>query len=111
MFSKTDIRLGYELGLAGKYADLPAFQIVNDAHDLVAALTSRMVGLEYGGAVPGAPGAPGWSAIKRAHGEFIRRVANLGGDAVEAARLSDELEVFQKQAVDPFVADIKGRRG
>lgn len=109
MFSKTDTRLGRELGLTGGYAELPAFQIVNDAHDVVAALTSRMVGLEYGSARDRATRASVWPTIAKVHGEFIRRVANLDGDAVKAAGLCDEIEAFQKQTLDPFVAEIEER--
>jgi hypothetical protein len=48
VFHKIDKRLGKELGLTGLYADVPAFQIINDAHDLFLSLTSRLISLEYG---------------------------------------------------------------
>ncbi|WP_366929457.1 hypothetical protein, partial [Mesorhizobium sp.] len=48
MSRRIDERLGKELGLAGRYADVPAFQIVNDAHELFHVLRARLIDLEYG---------------------------------------------------------------
>lgn len=108
MFGKVDTRLGREFGLAGQYADLPAFQIINDTHDLVAGLTSRIVTLEYGGEGDLYVDAPSWDAIKQQRAQFIQRVNGLGADAVKAAELSDEVGAFITEILEPFVAACEG---
>ena len=41
-----DSRPGKALGLRGIYSDIPAFQIVNDTHDLVVAFTGAIISLK-----------------------------------------------------------------
>jgi hypothetical protein len=108
MFGKVDTRLGREFGLAGQYAGLPAFQIINDTHDLVAGLTSRIVTLEYGGEGDVYVNSPAWKAIKEQRAQFVQRVNGLGGDAVKAAELSEEVRIFSEEVLDPFVAVCEG---
>ena len=108
MFGKVDTRLGQEFGLTGRYADLPAFQIVNDAHDLVAGLTSRIITLEYGGEGHLYVDAPSWKGLEEQRAQFVQRVNGLGGDAVKAAELCDEVEAFIAEILEPFVAACEG---
>ena len=108
MFGKVDTRLGLELGLTGRYAGLPAFQIVNDSHDLVAGLTSRIITLEYGGDGDLYRHAPSWKDIKEQRAQFVRRVNGLRADAAKAARLSDEIRAFIAETLEPFIATFAG---
>jgi len=110
MFHIADVRLGREIGLTGRYAEVAAFQIVNDAHDLVAGLTSRIVTLEYGGEGHLYRNAPSWKWIEQERTQFALRVNRLEGDAVKAAALSDEIGIFITEVLDPFVAACEGRR-
>ena len=111
MFGRIDTRLGRELGLAGQYADLPAFQILNDAHDLVDGLTSRIVTLEYGGEGHLYVDNPSWKGIKARRAQFVQRVNGLSADAVKAAELSDEIRAFLKEILQPFVIACEGSAG
>ncbi|WP_197423456.1 hypothetical protein [Sinorhizobium sp. Sb3] len=82
---RLDDRLGKELGLTGRYADVPALQIVNDAHDQFLSLTSRLVGLEYGPNGDACKSHPSWPAINIETSGLAGSLSALGNDAVRAA--------------------------
>jgi hypothetical protein len=88
---RIDDRPGRELGLTGRYADRPAFQIVNDTHDLFLSLTSRLVTLEYGKDGDAAKSRKLWPMINAEYARLADRLAVLKGDAVEAAALSEDI--------------------
>ncbi|MEY9785412.1 hypothetical protein [Sinorhizobium fredii] len=104
MFKAPDKRLGKELGLSGAFSDVPAFQIVNDTHNLLLAYTSRLISLEYGPLGEALKADPAWQEIDAKSIEFSRRFDALHDDAVKAAQLADEIRDFTKSAVDPVVA-------
>ncbi|SDO05785.1 hypothetical protein [Ensifer sp. YR511] len=80
-----------ELGLTGRYADTPAFQIINDTHDLFLALMSRLIGLEYGCDGDALKSHPLWFAIEKERFRLTDRLSALGGDAAVAAILAKEI--------------------
>lgn len=107
----VDTRLGKKLGLKGMYAEVPAFQIVNDTHDLIVALTSGIIGLKYGPHAVELTGDSHWLRIEAEKNEFNQRLLALGSDAVAAAALADEVRAFMKATLAPAVAAIeKGER-
>ena len=112
MSRRIDDRPGKELGLTGRYADIPAFQIINDAHDLFLLLTSRLVSLEYGSDGDVVKSHPLWSAIDMEMSGLAGRLSALGGDAVRAAALSEEIRRLD-ETVDGLVtaANAEGFHG
>ena len=96
MSGRIDDRPGKELGLTGPYADMPAFQIVNDAHDLFLSLTSRLVSLEYGEKGSAAKSHSLWPMVDAERSRLADRLAALKGDAVEAALLSEDIRRLDK---------------
>lgn len=99
MSRRIDDRPGRELGLAGPYADVPAFQIVNDAHDLFLSLTSRLVSLEYGEMGSAAKRHTLWPMVDAERSRLADRLAALKGDAVEAATLSEAIRRLDERVV------------
>jgi hypothetical protein len=97
---RIDDRPGRELGLTGGYADRPAFQIVNDAHELLLALASHLVSLEYGKRGGTAKTHPLWPMVDAEYARLADRLAALKGDAVAAAALSEDIRRLDKAAVD-----------
>ena len=93
---------GKELGLTGPNADTPAFQIINDTHDLFLSLTSRLVSLEYGPNGDAFKSHPLWPAIDTERSGLAERLSTLGSDAVQAAALSEEIRRLQ-ETVDGLV--------
>ena len=85
MSRRIDDRLGKELGLTGPNADTPAFQIINDTHDLFLSLTSRLVRLEYGPNGEAFKNHPLWPAIDTERSGPAERLSTLGSDAVQTA--------------------------
>lgn len=112
MSRRINERPGSELGLIGRHAEVPAFQIVNDAHDLFLTLTSRLVSLEYGSDGKAFRSHPLWPAIDMERLGLADQLSVLGGNAVHAAALSDEIRRLD-EAVDDLVTAVnaKGRRG
>lgn len=102
MPSKIDGRPGQELGLTGRYADEPAFQIVDGAHNAFLTLTSRLISLEYGSHGDAFKSQPLWGAIDMERCGFAERLAALGSDAVGAATLSDDIRRLN-EVVDGLV--------
>lgn len=103
-----DSRPGKALGLGGVYANVPAFQIVNDTHDLVVAFTGAIISLKYGPYGERLLKQPRWAEIEKKNIEFNQRRMVLGMDAVAAAALADEVRAFMKTALDPLVAGLEG---
>ncbi|APO77134.1 hypothetical protein AM571_PA00250 (plasmid) [Rhizobium etli 8C-3] len=97
-----DGRTGQELGLNGEYADRPAFQIVNDAHQSFLLLTGRLISLEYGSFGEAVKNHPAWPQINVKRTALAEKLLTLGGNAVYAAALSEEIrhlnEVISKLA-------------
>ena len=106
MSRKIDERSGSELGLIGRHAELPAFQIVNDAHDLFLTLRSRLVSLEFGSNGEAFRSHPRWPAIDMKRRGLADQLSVLGGNAVHAAALSDEIRRLD-EAVDGLVNAVK----
>ena len=104
MFKAPDKRLGRELGITGVFSDVPAFQIVNDTHNLLLAFTSRFMSLEYGEDGEAYKRDPQWQHIDAKSIEFSRRFDALNDDAVNAAQLAGEIRDFTKTVRDPLVA-------
>jgi len=104
MLQNTDYRLGCEIGLYGIYAELPAFEIVNLAHDLVSAFTAKVVTLKYASGSSVYTNDTRWSIIDNMKTEFNRRVNQLNADPVEAAKLAEEIQAFVETVLDPLIA-------
>ncbi len=105
MSRRIDDRLGKELGLTGRHADVPAFQIVNDAHDRFLSLTSRLISLEYGPYGDAFKSHPSWPAIDIETSGLAGRLSALGSDAVRAAALSEEIRRLD-ETVDGLVIAV-----
>lgn len=105
-----DTRPGKTLGLKGLYADLPAFQIVNDTHDLIVALTGAIISLKYGPYGRDLTREPNWVEVEAKKNEFNQRRMALGSNAVAAAALADEARAFMKSTVDPMVRGLEKDR-
>ncbi|QTG17157.1 hypothetical protein G6M86_28105 (plasmid) [Agrobacterium tumefaciens] len=103
MITNLDFRLGGELGLPKPYADKPAFEIITDAHDLVAAFTSRMIAFKYGEHEGFDELLSQYLFADAKRIEFSRRLELLDGNAVEAAKLIDELNYLIEVFVDPWL--------
>lgn len=102
-----DSRPGKALGLGGLYANIPAFQIVNDTHDLVVAFTGAIISLKYGPYRERLLNQPGWAEIEKKNIEFNQRRMVLGMDAAAAAALADEVRSFMKAGLDPLIANLE----
>jgi len=100
-----DIRLGSELGLSGRYSSMPAFQIVNDTHDRYLALTSRLIDLKYGPRGDAFEGNERWVSIDGRISELAAALDALGGDAVRAVALLEEINRL-KYEMDGLAAEI-----
>ncbi|NTI26864.1 hypothetical protein G6M87_32440 (plasmid) [Rhizobium rhizogenes] len=107
MIPNLDCRLGDELGLSKPYSDKPAFEIINDAHDLMGAFTSRLITFKYGGQGGFEEFAFQYALADTKRIEFSRRLELLDGSAVEAAKLTDELNHFIERFVDPWLSQIE----
>lgn len=110
MIPKLDCRLGGELGLSKRYRYKPAFEIINDAHDLLGALTSRLITFKYGGHGRFEELASRYALADTKRIEFSRRLERLDGNAVEAANLTDELNHFVEMFVDPWLIKFEEPR-
>ena len=104
-----DNRLGSELGLPGRYGDMPAFQIINDAHDLFLSLTSRLVGLEYGSNGEVFRSHPLWAAICMERFSLAARLSALASDAVCAAVITEEIRRLD-ETVDGLMTAVNADR-
>ncbi|MBO9102199.1 MULTISPECIES: hypothetical protein [Rhizobium] len=110
MIPKVDCRLGGELGLSKCYRDKLAFEIINDAHDLLGALTSRLITFKYGGHERFVDLASRYALADAKRIEFSRQLEGLNGSAVEAARQTEELNHFVKIFVDPWLTNFEEPR-
>jgi hypothetical protein len=102
---RIDERPGKELGLTDRHADVPAFQIINDTHDLFLSLMSRLVSLEYGPYDDACKSHPLWPAIDTERSSLAERLSELGSDAVRAAALSEEIRRLD-EIVDGLVTAL-----
>ena len=107
---KIDGRFHCTQRLSENYPSKPSFQIVNDVHDLVAALTARLVTVKYGACASLYKATPEWSRVEEKLTEFNGRLAQIETDAVKAARLSDEINLFIKFVVDPLIDKQSDKR-
>lgn len=107
MLEEIDYRSGKELGLAEAYWHKAAFEIVNDAHDHVGALTSRLMTFKYAQHGSFGENAFQYALANAKRIEFSRRLGLLAGNSVKAAELTDELVRFVETAVDPWLAEIE----
>lgn len=96
---KIDDRLGRELGLTGEYADLPTYQIVNDAHGAFGLLTSRLVSLEFGEDGERITSDHRWDEVDNQRKELAEGFRTLGNNAQRAAHLTETVREVNK-AID-----------
>ena len=104
-----DERLGSELGLTGRFENVPAFQIVNSTHDTFLTLTSRLISLEYGSNGDAFTSHPSWDAIDILRSDLASQLSMLGGDARRAAFLSEKIRALC-ETVDHLVAAVDPSR-
>ena len=97
MCKRISNRLGRDLGLTGAHADVPAFQIVNDAHDRFFSLTSRMIGKEYDPDAEKIKNHELWSFVTRQRTAVAERIGELGGDAFRASNLITKIADIERQ--------------
>lgn len=110
MVRGIDDRPGWTLGLTGQYADLPAYQIVNDAHDCFLDVSSRLVGLEYGRNGAAVVSHPLWPAIEAERNRLAEWLSIVGADATAAAAISEEVRLLGRTADEAFGGlDAAGR--
>ena len=100
---KIDNTPGRELGLSGRFEDTPAFEIVNAAHDQFLALMSRLISVEYGPLGAVAKNDPRWLQVTARKTDTLDRLHQMGGDAVEAAKLFDQIQDLDAE-VDAVLA-------
>lgn len=93
---KIDGRKGRELGLSGQYSDLPAYQIVNDAHGAFGLLTSRLLGLEHGEDGDRIKRDPRWTTVEEERKKLADQFRALGNNAEKAAGLSDSIRTMNR---------------
>ncbi|AKC10999.1 hypothetical protein G6L26_027815 (plasmid) [Agrobacterium radiobacter] len=110
MFPDLDCQLGVELGLPKRYRDKPAFEIINDAHDLVGALTSRLITFRYSGYERFEELVAQYALADTKRIEFSQRLERLDGNAIEAVNLIDELNHFVRMFVDPWLVKFEDLR-
>jgi hypothetical protein len=102
MDTKIDKRKGSELGLGADFADVPAFQIVQDAGSKVRAISGAIVTIEHGPLAASAAQHPSWSGMVAASIDFHQRFDALGQDAALAAQLIDETRAFWTGKLTPL---------
>lgn len=110
MFPDLDCRLGVELGLPKHYRDKPAFEVINDAHDLVGALTSRLITFRYSGYEHFEELGAQYTLADTKRIEFSQRLERLDGNAIKAVNLIDELNHFVRMFVDPWLVKFEDLR-
>jgi len=105
-----DSRLGKALGLVGRHAEVPAFEIVNDAHSRFLSSTSRLITLEYGSNGDAFKNHPLWPLIDRRRSHLAGQLSVLGGDAIGAAALLEEIRQLD-EVVDGVAAELNAAGG
>jgi hypothetical protein len=102
MDTKIDKRPGSDLGLGADFADVPAFQIVQDAGSKVRAISGAIVTIEHGPLAAAAVAHPSWSGMVAASIDFHQRFDALGQNAALAAQLIDETRAFWTGKLTPL---------
>ena len=109
-FSKIDARPGRELGLSGRYADIPAFQIVTDTHDQFYSLNALFISIEYGQDKFSLKSHSEWPDIRTKVAGFSERLRKLNGNAIEAAALSEDVQKAEN-SLNALIARSTPREG
>lgn len=102
MSLKLDKRLGRELGLDEFYADVPAFQIVNDAESCMNGLNAAITSLGYGPQGAAVRQSDEWDKISEKGIFFTRELRRIGTDPVKAAVLQDQINDYYNKVIVPF---------
>ena len=102
--------LGAKLGIGGRFAKVPSFQIVNDAGSKVRWVSGAMVSHEHGAYGAAFLAHPAWQAARQTALAFQPRLTALGGDAVKAAALYDEVEHFISHLLRSIESDVMDRK-
>ena len=105
MTSGIDERRGKELGLKGRFADVPAYQIIDDVQNRFLSLKARLIWLERSSSGEAYKKNPMWGAIDMEMSGIANRLSKIGGDALRGATLSEEI-VGLDQIVNLLVSDV-----
>ncbi|QCJ00969.1 hypothetical protein [Agrobacterium larrymoorei] len=111
MAPNLDSRTDAELTPSEHSRQQPGFEIVNDVYDLVGLLTSRLITFKYGDHERFEEFANWYASANIKRIEFSRRLEGLNGNAVQAAKLAEELTQFIEISVDPWLCKFEEVRG
>ncbi|MER8576718.1 hypothetical protein [Mesorhizobium sp. M1409] len=111
MTPRLDVRLGSVLGLTGRYRDKRAFEIVNDTHDWLGTLTPRLITFKYSGPERFSESSSLCEKANRQRLQYSGRLNLLSGNAIDAARLAEEIDDFVKTVIDPWLTKFERAGG
>lgn len=103
---KPDARLGREIGVIGRYADTPAYQIAHDAHGRIRHIIGRLMTARYGPHAELFAAHPRWSDINAAASDLQRRFHERSDDGFYAHLLLLEADKLRENDMRQMFEDI-----